>query len=112
VRQRFYNFRGDADYIEDCVNDESIDRETLELFQIIEDNMDCQGLCKPTHFWFFRPITDGQPTQTCAVALKESFDSSFGLVGWGILFTLFFVLILLFCSLGLCRSKKQEKIGY
>ena len=68
--------------------------------------MQCQGLCKPTNFWFFRPLTDGQPPKSCAIAIKENFDQSFGLIGWGVMFTLFFTCILLFCSFGLCRSKK------
>ena len=74
---------------------------------ILESNLNCQGICKPTMFWFFRPITEGQPPRSCAVAVKETFDETFGALAWGLTATTIVSFSLLMCTCGLCRKRKK-----
>ena len=37
----------------------TIDEKFLKGIELIEGNLNCQGICKPALFWFFRPIGDG-----------------------------------------------------
>ena len=35
------------------------------LYQYLEDQFNCSGICRPGLFYFHNPITYGPPTETC-----------------------------------------------
>lgn len=80
-------------------------KKTLET---LEGNLNCQGICKRTLFWFFRPISEGQPPRNCAVAIKEEYDRTFGNLAWGLFSVTLLTFCLLMCTCGLCRKKKNK----
>jgi len=40
---------------------EKLDDSVLKNIQELETNMDCQGICQKSKFWFFKDITEGDP---------------------------------------------------
>ena len=77
--------------------------------EVLENYLNCQGLCKPTYFYFFRPISEGQPPRSCTVALKAFYDETFGILAWGLLTTIIAGTCTLMCSCGLFRKKRQSR---
>lgn len=78
----------------------------IKVMDILENSLNCAGICKPGLFWMFRPIKEGQPPNGCAVALKIKFDKTIGTLAWGLLATAIITAFTLLCSCGLCRIKK------
>ena len=43
----------------------------IDLYQELEDDYECSGLCQPALFYFSRPIHEGPPIRTCASKFKH-----------------------------------------
>jgi len=85
-----------------------VDEDLIKVMQVVENQLNCQGICKQALFWFFRPIGEGQPPRSCAVAFKATYDDTFGALGWGLLFSSIVGFSLAMCSCGLFRKKKSR----
>lgn len=46
-----------------------------ELYQFLEDDFDCSGMCHPSLFYFGNPTSDGQPEETCLLHFKHALSS-------------------------------------
>jgi hypothetical protein len=73
--------------------------------QALESNLDCAGLCKLPYFWYFRSVTEGQPPQTCSIALKNFYDDTVGVLAFGIVCSAIIGAVLLSCTFGLVNNK-------
>ena len=72
---------------------------------LLETNLDCAGICKLPYFWFFRKVSEGQPTQTCAIALKTFYDETIGILAFGILCSAIIGFFLLGCACGMLQKR-------
>jgi hypothetical protein len=115
MKSRNFYFKGKTKTFKECYDQYSqkepnsaIDPDILTILDNLETNLNCQGICRMTIFWLFRPITEGQPKDTCLIALKKTYDSTFGVVGWGITVSSTLLFTLLLCSCGLYRVKRYK----
>lgn len=42
--------------------------------KLLEDNLQCSGLCSAPKFWVTRDVTTGPPPGPCLTELKDHFD--------------------------------------
>lgn len=43
----------------------------VEIYSLLEDDLQCSGMCQSSLFWFSKNITEGPPTQTCLLKFKS-----------------------------------------
>ena len=48
----------------------------LELYQELEDEYECSGMCRPGLFYFGRDISNGPPKKTCLSGIQEVVDEA------------------------------------
>jgi len=74
---------GDADFLKDkdkLTTDPDLfylakHMQEAELYQFLEDDFDCSGMCRPSLFYFGNPISSGQPEETCLLHFKHALGS-------------------------------------
>ena len=50
----------------------------MEQYAHIEDLFGCSGMCRPSLFYYGRPISEGYPEKTCLAELHEYLAESLG----------------------------------
>lgn len=53
----------------------------LKFMKFFEAQFKCSGICKPALFYWTRPISDGRPTQTCMIYLKDAIKNNLTYLG-------------------------------
>jgi hypothetical protein len=67
------------------------------LARNVEENLNCNGICSPGIFYYFKTLDNGPPKASCLSGIKKEFFSTFNSkpLGIGILLIISFVLTLL-----------------
>ena len=73
----------------------------LDLFEKLEENYDCSGMCESALFFYSQELSNGYPVETCLMHLKDNISSNTvhyaqisvfsSIIGLGIFFTHFFM---------------------
>lgn len=74
--------------------------------QFFEEQFKCSGLCKTALFYWTRPLSDGRPTQTCMLYLKEAISNN--LTYLGIVSVISGICVLFAFLVQYCLWKKYE----
>lgn len=78
-----------------------------KLLKSVETELKCQGLCKPSMWWWYGDITTGAPTQGCLKAIKQKFNGSSHIAAWVVLVALIVSFCLNICTCGaICNTKE------
>lgn len=43
----------------------------IEIYSLLEENLQCSGMCSPSLFYFSRDISEGPPKSTCLIKFKH-----------------------------------------
>lgn len=53
----------------------------LDFSSYFEDEYKCNGLCRPSLFFYSLHLEEGRPTETCLINLKEEVSSNLSYMG-------------------------------
>ena len=76
----------------------------IEMYEALEDEYKCSGMCKPSLFYFSRPLHEGPPQKTCLYKFKHMMHQSADALALNAIFTGILALLMFFAHFGLyCR---------
>ncbi|CDW76928.1 tetraspanin family protein [Stylonychia lemnae] len=77
---------------------------TLTLLKEIENMFDCNGICNPGIFYFYKELKEGPPTKSCMDSLRQTFKNITVNVGITLIVSFVFCVIAFISQYWLCRS--------
>lgn len=90
-----------------CAAAAKAEKQIKKLLKTIEVELKCQGLCKPSMWWWYNDITKGPPTKGCLVAVKEKFAGSASGAAIVVIIALVVSFCLNVCTCGAICNKKD-----
>jgi len=88
------------------------DKAGFEAFRVLvkalETNLDCQGMCTPSTWWWNKDITTGSPQVGCMLGIKRNFNETSGAAAVVMVIAVIVSLTLFCCSCGaICNTKED-----
>jgi len=80
----------------------------MALTKALETKLDCQGMCTPSTWWWFKDITTGSPQVGCMLGIKRNFNETSGAAAIVMIVAVIVSLTLFCCSCGAVCNTKED----
>jgi len=87
---------------------EELSDDFIDLLKVLENELNCNGICQPGLFWFLKPVTDGPPGQNCVEGLRDMFKKNTTNIGIALIISCFFTFCAFIVQYGLWRKNKSD----
>jgi len=87
---------------------EELSDDFVNLLRILEDELNCNGICEPGLFWFLKPVSDGPPDRNCIEGLRDMFKDNTTNIGIALIISCFFTFCAFIVQYGLWRKSKSD----
>lgn len=93
----------------ECQSKGVAQKQYMEMMKAFEVNLNCQGICTPSHFWWFRSIETGPPKQGCLLGIKREFNNTSGVAAIVMIVAVCVAICLCCCTCMLCPCFSKKK---
>eukprot|EP00347_Sterkiella_histriomuscorum_P017389 403349568 len=86
----------------------SIDSNLKDLIETLESDFNCNGICSPGNFYFFRKVQEGPPNKNCINGIKDQFKEKPLAIGVILIVSFFLTTMSVFLVYGMCCCRKKN----
>ena len=86
----------------------TIDSNIKDLIETLENDFNCNGICSPGNFFYFRKVQDGPPIKNCITGIKDQFKEKPLAIGVILIVSFALTILSVFFVYGMCCCRKDK----